>query len=106
VLFTQNANAVGLGETLSNYVFASAGTFYVRVAPVTTTNGLQLYNATLTITPPPSNPADIDGDGVVNAADLGVLLAAWGSSLDIADINDDGIVDGNDLGLVLSSWTL
>jgi hypothetical protein len=34
------------------------------------------------------------------------LLAAWGSSLDLADINNDGIVDGNDLGLMLSSWTL
>ncbi|MDI9411618.1 MAG: matrixin family metalloprotease [Bacteroidia bacterium] len=104
VLFTQNANASGLGETLSNYEFASAGTYYLRIAPVTTTNDIQLYNATLTITPPPSNPADVDGNGIVDAADLGVLLAAWGSSLAIADINDDGIVDGNDLGLLLSSW--
>ncbi|HMN97676.1 MAG TPA: hypothetical protein PKC43_14545 [Phycisphaerales bacterium] len=28
--------------------------------------------------PPPPCPADLNGDGAVNAADLGILLAAWG----------------------------
>lgn len=50
-------------------------------------------------------PGDLDGDGHVNGADLGVLLAAWGSSDPIADVNDDGVVDGSDLGIVLSGWT-
>lgn len=106
VIATQDVNALGQAEVLSNYEFTTAGTYYLRVAPVTTTNDLQLYSANLTITPAPSNPADINGDGIVDAADLGVLLAAWGSSLGSADVNADGIVDGNDLGLVLSAWTL
>ncbi len=46
---------------------------------------------------------DLDGDGVVNGADLGLLLAAWGSPG--ADLDGDGTTDGADLGLLLSNWT-
>jgi len=50
-------------------------------------------------------PGDLDGDGVVNGTDLGVLLSAWGACAGcVADLNDDGIVDGQDLGIVLSAW--
>ena len=50
------------------------------------------------------NPSDLNGDGVVNAQDLAVLLAAWGSNAPGADVNDDGIVDGRDLAILLGSW--
>ena len=50
------------------------------------------------------NPSDLNGDGVVNAQDLAVLLAAWGSNAPGADVNDDGIVDGKDLAILLGSW--
>lgn len=47
-------------------------------------------------------PADVDGDGAVAGADLGVLLAAWG---DVSpDIDGDGIVGGSDLGMMLAAW--
>jgi len=49
-----------------------------------------------------SNPADIDGNGAVDGADLGLLLAGWGSSS--PDLNSDGLVDGSDLGLLLAAW--
>jgi hypothetical protein len=49
-------------------------------------------------------PADLNGDGTTGGADIGLLLAAWGTCDDcIADINLDGAVDGIDLGLLLSS---
>jgi hypothetical protein len=50
--------------------------------------------------------ADLNGDGVVQGADLGLMLAAWGSvpAGVAADINRDGAVDGNDLGLMLAGW--
>lgn len=51
--------------------------------------------------------ADVVPDGLVNAGDLGTILAAWGSDASAypaADINRDGIVDGVDLGVVISSW--
>jgi hypothetical protein len=52
----------------------------------------------------PPCPADFSGDGVVNGADLGTLLAAWGTADAQADLNDDGVVDGADLGALLAAW--
>ena len=48
-------------------------------------------------------PADLDHNGVVNGADLGLLLSNWGGS-GTGDLNGDGTVDGADLGLLLSAW--
>jgi len=48
-------------------------------------------------------PADLNGDGVVDGADLGLLLGQWGTD-GPADLNDDGVVDGADLGLLLGQW--
>ena len=47
-------------------------------------------------------PADINSSGVVDGADLGLLLVGWGG--DAPDLNLDGSVDGSDLGLLLSAW--
>ncbi len=54
----------------------------------------------------PGDPClgDINGDGAVDGADLGLLLTAWGSDNASADLNNDGIVDGADLGLLLTAW--
>lgn len=55
----------------------------------------------------PPCPADIapeGGDGVVDGADLGVLLGAWAESGSSADFNGDGTVDGADLGTLLGAW--
>ena len=35
---------------------------------------------------------------------LGILLAAWGGD-GPADLTGDGIVDGADLGVLLAAWT-
>jgi outer membrane protein assembly factor BamB len=48
---------------------------------------------------------DLNCDGVVDGADLGLLLAAWGSADEPADLNGDGTTDGADLGILLSLWT-
>lgn len=48
---------------------------------------------------------DLNGDGVIDGADLGLLLAAWDESGVAADLNKDGIVDGADLGLLLANWS-
>ncbi|MAC18090.1 MAG: hypothetical protein CMJ23_00130 [Phycisphaerae bacterium] len=57
--------------------------------------------------PDPECPGEVTGDDVVNAADLGILLAVWntdGKSRPEADINGDGIVNASDLGLLLGAW--
>lgn len=46
---------------------------------------------------------DLNGDGIVNGADLGKLLSLWGGP-GAGDLNVDGVVNGADLGLMLSSW--
>ena len=52
---------------------------------------------------------DLNLDGVVNGADLGLLLGAWGvcpggTTGCIGDLNNDGVVNGADLGLMLGAW--
>ena len=48
---------------------------------------------------------DFNGDGVVNGADFGSLLAAWGPCKRCApDLDGDGEVDGADVGLLLAVW--
>ena len=47
---------------------------------------------------------DINGDGKVDGADLGLLIADWGTTGPHADLNGDGVVDGGDLGILLANW--
>jgi len=47
---------------------------------------------------------DLNGNGVVDGADLGALLTAWGTQGGSADVTGDGIVDGADLGALLVKW--
>jgi len=55
---------------------------------------------------PPGPLGDLNGDGVVDGADLGVLLNAWGACDGCpADLNGDGVVDGADLGILLNAWS-
>ncbi|TVQ32690.1 MAG: hypothetical protein EA376_04815 [Phycisphaeraceae bacterium] len=54
-------------------------------------------------------PGDVNGDGVVNAQDLGILLGSWGFCPEPpascpADINGDGVVNAQDLGILLGNW--
>lgn len=49
------------------------------------------------------DPADLDGDGNVDGADLAVLLGQWGSAGN-ADFDGSGAVDGADLAFLLGAW--
>jgi len=46
---------------------------------------------------------DLNGDGVVDGADLGILLAMWNED-GIADFDGDGLINGADLGTLLAAW--
>ena len=46
---------------------------------------------------------DLDGNGVVNGADLGMVLAGWGTA-GSSDLDGNGTTNGADLGLLLSAW--
>lgn len=49
-------------------------------------------------------PADLNRDGMVDGADMGVFLTAWGTDDPLADFNGDGMVDGEDFGRLLVDW--
>ena len=81
------------------------------------TNGCTIYARSTTIngtvddpssiviveeTPP--CPADLTGDGEVNGADLGLMIAFWGTPG--GDLTEDGITNGADLGLLIAAWGL
>ena len=55
---------------------------------------------------PTCRDADLFRNGVINGADLGILLSQWGPapSGTVSDINRDGQVDGADLGFLLNAW--
>lgn len=60
---------------------------------------------TVTMGPPTANecPADVDGDGEVGGADLGILLGSFGGP-GAGDLDGNGMVDGGDIGLLLGAW--
>ncbi len=55
---------------------------------------------------PTPQPGDLNGDGLVNAADLALLLAAWGPACPGCpeDLNNDGWVNAGDLAILLANW--
>jgi len=105
--FAQNANANALRwATMYNFWFDAT------TAPqnASATIGLFKPGTPTTVAAPskgpsplPFAPGDLNQDGVVNGADLALLLGAWGTPN--ADINGDGTTDGSDLALLLGNWT-
>lgn len=48
---------------------------------------------------------ELSGDGVIDAADLAILLGAWGACDGcLADLDHDGFVGGPDLAILLGAW--
>jgi hypothetical protein len=46
---------------------------------------------------------DLNGDGIVDAADAGILFANWGGP-GPSDLNGDGVVDAADAGMLFANW--
>ena len=67
---------------------------------------LEKYDAVLFIGPKGLEGlvGDINGDGTVDTADLGLLIAAFGGADTQADLNGDGVVDTADLGLLIAHF--
>ena len=47
---------------------------------------------------------DFDLSGDIGGADLGFMLAVWGTNSVIGDLDGDHIIGGGDLGTLLSRW--
>jgi hypothetical protein len=53
---------------------------------------------------PPGGREDFNFDGFVDAADLAMLLGAWGTADALTDLDASGAVDAADLAMFLSRW--
>lgn len=98
----ETSGAIALDDTLGlGWWLVNVQAHYNLPSPLV--QGGQLLAVRIGDVPDPFG--DLDGDGIVNAADLALLLAAWGSSGPFGDLNQDGVVDGSDLALLLAGWT-
>jgi hypothetical protein len=99
------------------------GTLRLRVNPAGLPVGLTSVNGTLLVTDEDvpgegdgtllftvaitvngsANPADLNGDQMVNALDLAIMLSQWGNP-GSADLDGSGSVDGPDLAQLLGAW--
>ena len=52
-----------------------------------------------------SAPGDANKDCTVDVKDIQLLLDHWGEDGPVADCNGDGVVDGADLGMILADWS-
>ncbi len=77
---------------------------FVRVTGPSVASMSPEIDAFADVAPLPPNP-DLDGNGVVGATDLALLLSAWGTADPIADLDGNGVVASADLAFVLSEWT-
>ena len=91
--------AIPCGSQLSWFVEAETK-FIITHAPL---NKPTSFN--LTATNSCGNPADLDGSGFVDGADIGYVLMEFGPCIDpancLADLDHSGDVDSADLGMVL-----
>ena len=108
--YSSGLNATNTGLPLTQDLVAGQ-TYHLVVGSYSATSGA--VSGSLVIDgptqPPPSCLGDLNLDGVVNGADLGLLLGAWGACPGdvpgcLGDLNIDGVVNGADLGLLLGAW--
>jgi hypothetical protein len=100
VLAPFHATSVGFIPELVVAAHASTVVYDGTVAGLPVTGDLDPCTVTQSI----ACPGDINADGAVDGADLGLLLGAWGTGAGLADFDGNGVVDGADLGVLLSRW--
>lgn len=95
-----NTGSCALGTTEIDFPMSAGANYYIRLGGTVTT-GAGILNLSLVSCGTPC-PADLTGDGTVNGADLGALLAGWGAAS--GDVDGNGTTDGADLGAMLGAF--
>lgn len=90
-------------SALSGLALAQGDTIIIKVAAngPSAFSGMLDFNLEFSAGAP--CPADLDHDGAVTAADLSILLGAWGAGGE-PDLNASGSVDSADLAILLGAW--
>lgn len=107
------ATDIGESPALLQFTFNAAGKpagTYSKTITITTSDedipGSTSAQVSLTLSvtlEAAGNPADLDGSGTVDGADLAILLGQWGGPGN-ADLDGSGAVDGADLAIMLGAW--
>ncbi len=88
------------GKLSGTPTVGSTGTYYPNISVTDSLNQTVAVEFTLTITPAPAAPGDINKDDVVDRADLALILAAVGQASsgpnDPRDLDHDGRITGLD----------
>ncbi|MCB9848195.1 MAG: hypothetical protein H6814_07245 [Phycisphaeraceae bacterium] len=106
------APPMGLETNSINWGLMRSFGFDADQPPTTTSATLKLFAsagdspAFNILAPVAACPADLNGDGATDTADLGILLAVFGShgNPNPADLNGDGTIDTADLGVLLGAF--
>ena len=104
-------SGIGTASQLTFYP-VQGDTYKIRLAGYNGASGPFVLHLTTECSAPEICPADIapqpSGDGVVNAADLLMVINNWGINAGPADIapppNGNGVVNAADLLMVINSW--
>lgn len=103
--FTITGDADGNGGTAEDRFIGLTSTEPIgRVTITAIGTNMELDHIQFDLASPPNGSvADLNDDGAVDGADLGLLLGNWGGT-GAGDFNGDGVVDGADLGVLLGEW--
>ncbi|MDZ4755822.1 MAG: hypothetical protein SGJ11_15160 [Phycisphaerae bacterium] len=98
-------DGAGGGAGIDLALVGLASIRFVRISGPATFGISPEVDAVVDVAPaaPSSHPADLNGDGAVDAADLAILLGAWGTD-GAADLDASGTVDASDLAILLGAW--
>jgi hypothetical protein len=94
--------------------FPTGDSVYVVAVPEEIADGFDILDAesgtVLELFVDVARPEDLNRDGMVDGADLGLFVSFWGplgelpDGIRTPDFNADGTVNGSDLGAMLSAW--
>jgi hypothetical protein len=113
IVFASGPTSIYDWQTLKVDVVSDSPTLELifRAQRNASNNDFAIDNVALMERCPDSPAADLNCDGIVDGADLGILLGSWGPCEGgvtpcAADLNGtgDGVVDGSDLGALLGAW--
>lgn len=93
----ESAAGAAADLTGATFVFGSSA---ANLVPFDLNGSIDVFLARFEV----PSPADLSGDGAVDAADLAILLGNWGSA-GAGDLDGDGVVGSADLAILLGGWS-